>query len=679
MTAIDRIDSVYVPAPEVALMSSCDMIPPDKGNQPRTTGSGVLTRRSFVGSAFAAALASTIPLPKSRVSSAGATESDRAWSSAEGWGGSMPSSEDVVVIRDRVILDSDTKVGGLVIEAGGALVFEESKSVSLVSRGSVVVLGVLQMAPSSRRWTHVLRFEGIDEARIVGGEAGGPETDVGLWVRGRGRLLFNGSSRTAWVRAEGDLRRGTSRIRLREAPVGWKTGDELVVTPTAAADSARPYDQFDTVRIRSVSGRTVRVTPRLRFDHPEQSIGRGTVTSAEVMNVTRNVRVEGQPGGRAHVYIRGDVPQRMWNFSLRYVGPRKLDGASSQTVLGRYGLHFDMAGDATRGTLVAGAVVRDCGSHAYVPHASHGITFRSCISHDTMDDAYWWDAAPDTRNDQKATHRLTYEACIASRVTTDPPFRGFRLTGFSLGRGHGNRALGCVAVGIQGNVNASGFLWPEGGVGLWQFADCVAHNNKVNGIFVWQNTNLAHVVKRFLGYHNGQAGIEHGAYVNGYTYKNSILYGNGDASVRLHALSSTERRLTIDNLWCDGAGVSQHGIQFVRHTLRSTSPIVIKRSMFRGHRAAAVALLATEGPLDLVDLVDCTVEGNELVAADSWVGGRVRWVDPKRGAFRVLPKSAEGQFVPRWNAVRKSIPRFAKRLPSPRSGPIAMPPSAPPT
>lgn len=657
-------------------MNSFDMNSFDV-EQSRMTGSGVLTRRRFVGGALAAAFVSAVPLPEGRVSRAAATKRGRAWSSAEGWGGSVPSSEDVVVIRDRVILDVDARVGGVVIDAAGALIFEERKSVSLVSRGSVVVLGVLQMAPISRRRAHVLRFEGIDETRVLGGE-GGPETDVGLWVRDRGRLLLNGSSRTAWVRARGDLPRGASRIKLREAPVGWRAGDELVIAPTAGTDSAGHYDQFDTVRIRSISGRTVRVTPRLRFDHPEATIGRGTVTSAEVMNVTRNVRIEGQPGARAHVHIRGDVPQQMRNFSLRHVGPRKSIGSSSETLLGRYGLHFDMAGNATRGTLVAGAVVRDCGSHAYVPHASHGITFRSCISHDTMEDAYWWDAAPDTRVDQEATHRLTYEACIASRVTTEPPFRGFRLTGFSLGRGHGNRASGCVAVGIQGNVNASGFLWPEGGIGLWRFRNCVAHNSKVNGIFVWQNTDLAHVVNRFIGYHNGQAGIEHGAYVNGYRYKNSVLYGNGRTAMRLHALSSSARRLTIDNLVCDGAGIAQHGVQLVRHTVASSSPIVIKRSVFRGQRAAAVALLATEGPSDVINLVDCTVEGNEVVAADNWVGGKVRWVDVKRGAFRVLPKSSEaGRFVPRWNAVRKPIRRFAERAPLPSRGSIALPPSAP--
>ena len=42
----------------------------------------------------------------------------------------------------------------------------------------------------------------------------------------------------------------------------------------------------------------------------------------------------------------------------------------------------------------------------------------------------------------------------------------------------------------------------------------LSHNNKVNGIFVWQNNPGKSVIDRFVAYHNGKAGIEHGAYKN---------------------------------------------------------------------------------------------------------------------------------------------------------------------
>jgi hypothetical protein len=521
------------------------------------------------------------------------------------------------------------------------------------------------MIPIDCSVDHLLQFDGIDEDRFIGGGMDVVDSDVGLWVRGSGRLVLDGCPRTPWVRADGDLLRGVTTLRLRQTPSEWHPGDELVIMPTASTTSGEHYDQFDTVTVVSVSGNQVTVTPALSFDHPAHDVGRGTVVSAEVLNLTRNVRIEGRPGGRAHVHMMGAAPQEMRNFALRHVGPR----ASGDGVLGRYGLHFHMGGDMTRGSLVEGAVVRDCGSHAYVPHASHGITFRSCISHNTVDDAYWWDPGPDTRTAQLETNGLTYEACIASRVKCEPSFRGYRLAGFSLGRGVGNRAIDCVAAGVQGNKNASGFLWPEDGVGVWEFLNCVAHNNRVNGIFTWQNTSLEHVVARFTGYHNGQAGIEHGAYLNGYRYENSILFGNGQASVRLHALSHG-RQLVLDNLLCDGAGVAAYGIEFVKHTLASNNPVQISRSVFLNQRVAAIAHLATEGPLDCVDVIEPETSGREIFADDHWVGGTVRWFDRQRGSFQVRPAESPVGYetVP--------IPGFSPLMQVPDRSPLTAIPAA---
>jgi hypothetical protein len=233
-----------------------------------------------------------------------------------------------------------------------------------------------------------------------------------------------------------------------------------------------------------------------------------------------------------------------------------------------------------------------------------------------------------------------------------------------------------VATGVQGNANASGFLWPEGGIGVWKFDNCVAHNNRVNGIFTWQNTALAHVVARFVGYHNGQAGIEHGAYINGYVYEDSILFGNGEASVRVHALSPASPQLMLDNLWCDGAGIAAHGVELVKHELPSRHPILIARSVFANHRVAAVALLATEGPADCVDVVACEIEDQAIFATERWVGGTVRLGDSQRGAVLVLPAaSAQGPHSS-WHT---SVPTvdFARPLPAPDRRAIALAFAAP--
>jgi hypothetical protein len=68
-------------------------------------------------------------------------------------------------------------------------------------------------------------------------------------------------------------------------------------------------------------------------------------------------------------------------------------------------------------------------------------------------------------------------------VRNDPAYRGFRLAGFLINQGLRNEIRDSVAVGVQGNVDAAGFNWPEGAIeapngdGVWNFS-------KGNGAYV---------------------------------------------------------------------------------------------------------------------------------------------------------------------------------------------------
>ena len=95
-----------------------------------------------------------------------------------------------------------------------------------------------------------------------------------------------------------------------------------------------------------------------------------------------------------------------------------------------------------------------------------------------------------------------------------------------------------VAVGVQndeGGADRSGYIWPEDAEATWTFRNNRAHNNDSNGIFVWQNNEMPHVIEAFIAYYNADAGVEHGAYTNSYVYKNMVLRGNGTA-IHSHAL-----------------------------------------------------------------------------------------------------------------------------------------------
>ncbi|MGA5702974.1 right-handed parallel beta-helix repeat-containing protein [Peterkaempfera bronchialis] len=607
-------------------------------------------------------------------------EQGRRWSDPAGWEGGVPGPRDTVRIRDRVVLDTDAAVAGLVVDAGGSLVYSPTRTVTLSSTGSVVVRGTLALAPADPGTAHTLRFTGIDEKRFQGGGMGVVEGDTGLWVTGDGYLRLDGAAKTAWVRAAASLRPGDRTVTLTAAPDGWQTGDRIAVTPTAPPDSDGFSTQYDLHTVRSVSGRTITLDGPLRYPHPRVAAGGGVTVGAEVLNLSRNVRVEGTPGGRAHIHLTSSRRQDVRHAALRWLGPRSAtdetwtspQGPTPVTapVLGRYALHFHMVGDASRGTTVEGVVIRDAGNHAFVPHGSHGITFRSCISHDTWEDAYWWDGAPDTRTPQGPSDEIVYDSCVASRTRLEPNFRAYRLTGFSLGAGRGSTARDCVAVGVQGAEGASGYEWPEGGEGVWTFERCLAHNNLEDGIFVWLNTSRHHVISDFVAYHNGGWGIEHGAYLNDFTYRSSVLHGNASGGIAVHSLGAGQGTL-FDGMLVDAAGMSDFAVSTARHELDG-DPVTLSRCRFTGYRKAGVAFRAThQGAPDNVEVLDCAFDGNQL------------WLDPEApeprtvvfreagsgGAVTVLArgsggKDGGGREVPAWNAAtRPATVRTAARTP----------------
>ena len=114
----------------------------------------------------------------------------------------------------------------------------------------------------------------------------------------------------------------------------------------------------------------------------------------------------------------------------------------------------------------------------------------------------------------------------------------------------------------------------------------VAHNNRRNGIFVWQNTPIRHRISDFTVYHNGGAGIEHGAYGNAYVYERLALFGNREAGIHLHAVSKEQAgglRFRCGEI--DGAGISATG------ALMSPSPVSGDPARFEG-----ITIRSTLGP-----------------------------------------------------------------------------------
>lgn len=536
----------------------------------------------------------------------------------------------------RVLRGEESFPEGFMVPAGEVWEFEQAATTTVVSEANVVVEGVLRMHPVDHDVMHTLRFEGIDESDFVGGGTEVLDSDVGLWVVGDGQLDIVGSEKAGWNRTGSD-------------PT-WRDGDDIRVAPIGEGD-VNTFEEFEPGdEVPSVS-------------HA------GEEYEAEVFNLTRNVRIEGTgdgganpaTNGRAHIWINSTKSQTIRYAELRHLGPRQASesgkvtqavhrggwtvfgspeetetGDGTEGVHGRYGLHLHMSGDGSRDSLIEGVVVRDTGNHAFVPHASHGVTIRDTIAFNVFEDAYWWDpdrTGPDTEA-VNATNEVVIDHALAARVRSGSPRpHDGPLSGFSLGEGKDLTLTDSAAVGLQDEGSTAGFHWPASASAsahnVWEFHGNVAHNNGGDGIFVWQNDENDHVVQDFVGYHNAGFAVQHGAALNTYRYEGLLLFGNGEAGIRSVAAASGEPQEWLD--------IDTDGMVIAGRSVTGTRPVVFRDLTLRG----TIVVDETEGNgSSIYELHDGRTGDGEPLTEDSFDIRNQRSQITVHGpddAFEVLP------------------------------------------
>jgi hypothetical protein len=582
------------------------------------------------------------------------------WSDPATWGGRVPGARDVAVVERPVLLDVDAEAGGVRIARDGELMFDPAASRTLRTTGNVAVDGALRMRPADAETVHRLTFTGIDESVVVGGHTHTAlPTDVGLWVLGTGEVEVAGTAKTAWTRLTGPVRAGATRFEVAEAD-GWRAGDEIVVTPTEPATVEDYAYKHDRVAIASVDGTTITVERPLEHPHPEVTVRDGATWHAEALNLTRNTIIEGTAQGRAHVMILSSRPQSLAYVELPHMGPQEPNPESPDEpdigVLGRYGVHFHMVGDGSRGSVVAGAVARDGGNHAFVAHLSNGVTFRDCIAHDMVEDAFWWDFGPDEDASAVPSHDITYERCVAHLIHHGSD--KFDLAGFVLGAGDGNAVRGCVAIGILGATeSAAGFAWPAASNDeryAWVFEDSVAHNCANSALYFWQNEVPHSIVDRFTGYHCGH-GIFAGSYSNLVSYRDCTVYACRESGLVINAVPGSPRRgdetITFEGMYVDQQGLTDHAVDITEHIVDSDRETALTGCTFAGGSRAQVAIPNGSELHQLYRFHGCTFHGNAF-----WLGDDVpshttiRVDDDQHGSIVVRRADQSGDLNRDWNA-----------------------------
>lgn len=190
-----------------------------------------------------------------------------------------------------------------------------------------------------------------------------------------------------WVKLGDDAKAGQEQVVVAEPVADWRVGDEVIVTASkrgAGFGSYRPGAertsgaQTETRRITAIDGSRLSLDGPLRFDHE----GTGEFRS-EVANLSRNVVIESaDPDGvRGHtVYHR---------FSRGGISYARFAHLGKEGVLGRYAIHFHLAGDTMRGASVRGAAIVDSHNRWLTIHGTQYLVVRDCVGFQSVGHGYF--------------------------------------------------------------------------------------------------------------------------------------------------------------------------------------------------------------------------------------------------------------------------------------------------
>jgi hypothetical protein len=218
-----------------------------------------------------------------------------------------------------------------------------------------------------------------------------------------GRMEFHGAplGRT-WTKLAREAFRNEPIVLLKRDDVaGWKPGDHLILTGTARQFG---YKQTRTV---SVAERPATEERRIEQVRPYVEHGLALVTldrpldhdhraqgdyRAEVANLSRNVIVESaDPGGiRGHTMYHRDSSGSISYAEFRHLG--------KEEVLGKYSLHFHLAGASMRGGSVIGASIWDSGNRWITIHGTSYLVIRDCVGYRSVGHGFFLEDGTETRN-----------------------------------------------------------------------------------------------------------------------------------------------------------------------------------------------------------------------------------------------------------------------------------------
>ncbi|WP_281991262.1 T9SS type A sorting domain-containing protein [Aquimarina aggregata] len=97
-----------------------------------------------------------------------------------------------------------------------------------------------------------------------------------------GKVRIKGKDKLDFSECSKNIAKGSNKINLKEKPIGWKAGDQVLLAGTSNRE------QSEIFKVRSISGNTVTIDKRTAFNHQGVRLS-GTDYYTYTGNLTRNI------------------------------------------------------------------------------------------------------------------------------------------------------------------------------------------------------------------------------------------------------------------------------------------------------------------------------------------------------------------------------------------------------
>lgn len=224
----------------------------------------------------------------------------------------LPQSK-IVAPGEVWVVPADSTWDAIEVQSGGKVVLDQTRDTVLRFTHLMNLPGgeIEMIVPCGRRAELIVRNVPIDTTR-----------DPYQW--GNGLLNFGKMTRLGcsmpmtWIPALGDVRAGEMAITLKQAPAGWRVGDELIVPDTASPKWPVPQPRRESpLTIAGINGSTIALSKPLDFDHLAIRDPDGDVhMTADIANFSRNlvIRSEDSSGTPGHTATIGHQA----SFNIQY-------------------------------------------------------------------------------------------------------------------------------------------------------------------------------------------------------------------------------------------------------------------------------------------------------------------------------------------------------------------------